>query len=859
MSALDEILTWSATVPAWLRDALRRIVTSPEITDADVAELAELAKAPHGLSEAPPTPVPLSSKDIPSPTAIGAVALTSITHVSDVNALAPNETLSFSPTGITVIYGDNGAGKSGFSRIMRRSCRARGADQPILANQLSDKPAGAPTARIDFTVSSVAHSHTWKDGTPAAPELGAVSVFDSSSAQVYVEEKTEVRFRPFGLDVIDRAASTCLRVKKVLEAEVAALYARPVRLPTLDPNTEAGRLIASLTSLTSRKEVDRLGTLTDQEDKEYATLTSILSAAKAEDPKRKAADLKLKAGRLRRLADELRSLSEGLGEARIKELATLTNEATSASAAARRFAEEFAKGLGLEGVGSPEWTAMWEGAKSYSESRAYPHHGFPHVADGAACVLCQQELEPAARSRLQRFAEFSLGEARETASRKNEAANEARRVITALAPGERNKDGVADLQGIDADVAAKVGSFLEAARRCHGEVVSGSPDPKPCSDQAPLAELEALAKDLDAQADGFTQAADPAARAKSEARLAELASRKALGAALDDVHAEIDRKARINAYDQCVKDTDTRALSKLGAELTKKYVTDALTAAFDDELKRLGFDSLELELKPAGAQRGQLLHKLQLKHATKAELPKVVSEGESRCIALAAFMAELEGGGSNSAIVFDDPVSSLDHRWRTNVARRLVDAARTRQVVVFTHELAFLSALLQQADEQGVNADTRTLKRDRTHAGRVETGLPWHGLNTKKRIGAMRQSWVVAEKQFRTVGRGPYDPLATRLYADLRTTWERAVEEVLLNQVIVRFRQSIETNRLKKVGDITQDDLDAVDRGMTKSSKWMGGHDQALALNEPPPEPDELKRDIDALENWVNVVEKRRK
>jgi hypothetical protein len=118
---------------------------------------------------------------------------------------------------------------------------------------------------------------------------------------------------------------------------------------------------------------------------------------------------------------------------------------------------------------------------------------------------------------------------------------------------------------------------------------------------------------------------------------------------------------------------------------------------------------------------------------------------------------------------------------------------------------------------------------------------------------------VVAEKTKRTGERRTYDALATKLYAGLRTSWERAVEEVLLNQVILRFRQSVETNRLKKIGDITQADLDAVELGMSKSSKWMGGHDQALALNEAPPEPDEIKADIDALENWVTSVEKRRK
>jgi ABC-type hemin transport system ATPase subunit len=834
-------------------------MTTPEISDDDVATLAELCKSPHGLSASVTPPDALSDGHIPATTTASAVAVSSITHVSDVNALAPNETLSFAGTGLTVIYGDNGAGKSGFTRILRRACRARGADDAILANALSDKPAGAPTARIEYSVSGATRSHLWKDGAVADPELSAVSVFDSASAQVYVEEKTEVRFRPFGLDVVDRAAATCLRVKKVLDGEVAVLQARVTRLPTLPSTTEAGRLLTALSALTSRREVDRLGALSDPEEKELESITDLFAAAKAEDPKKKAADLRVKAGRLRRLRLELRDLGEALAESRIRKLVALEAESGAAAEEARRFADALAKHLPLQGVGTPEWSALWSAAKAYSEMHAYPGHDFPHTSDGAACVLCQQMLSPSGRASMQKMGGFALGETREAARIARETADDARRAIVALQPGDRNKDGIADLEGIDALVAAKVSAFLTAAGSCCAEVAVGASSPNACNAPPPLTEIDDLVTDLESRAEGFARVADPAARAKQEVRLAELGARKTLRASLADVHGEIDRRARINAYNQCIKDTDTRGLTKLGGELTKKYVTDALTAAFDAELVKLGFTTLQLEIKPASAQRGQLFHRVQLKHATNAVLPKVVSEGESRCIALAAFMAELQGAGHDSTLVFDDPVSSLDHRWRSNVARRLVDAAAVRQVVVFTHELVFLAALLHEAERAEVQAETRTLTRDNEYAGHVSSGLPWHGVPTKKRIGLLRDRWTQADKVFRTSGPDGYDPLATSIYADLRRTWERAIEEVLLNQVVLRFRQGIETNRLKKIGDITPADLEAVENGMTKSSKWEGGHDQALAVNERLPSPAELKRDIDALESWVSGVVERRK
>jgi len=82
MTALSEILTWSESAPAWLRDALRCIVTSAELTDADLVALAELCKLPHGLSTSEAKPDPLSPKHIPAPSDAGTVVLSSINRLS---------------------------------------------------------------------------------------------------------------------------------------------------------------------------------------------------------------------------------------------------------------------------------------------------------------------------------------------------------------------------------------------------------------------------------------------------------------------------------------------------------------------------------------------------------------------------------------------------------------------------------------------------------------------------------------------------------------------------------------------------------------------------------------------------------
>jgi ABC-type cobalamin/Fe3+-siderophores transport system ATPase subunit len=96
---------------------------------------------------------------------------------------------------------------------------------------------------------------------------------------------------------------------------------------------------------------------------------------------------------------------------------------------------------------------------------------------------------------------------------------------------------------------------------------------------------------------------------------------------------------------------------------------------------------------------GRTQFKLTLQLPGSATPSAILSEGEQRAIAIASFLAETKLGGGRGGIVFDDPVSSLDHRRRWEVAERLVEESLRRQVIVFTHDIYFLCILEQKADE----------------------------------------------------------------------------------------------------------------------------------------------------------------
>ncbi|MBZ0141574.1 MAG: hypothetical protein K8H87_17665, partial [Pseudorhodoplanes sp.] len=212
--ALADILAWSADCPEWQRDALRRLCTKDGLEEADLKELTGLCK--NGGDGA----VPLAAGHIPDPqAATSAVTLRAIHDVEHVNALKAGERLTFDKAGLTVVYGDNGSGKSGYARILKKVCRARTPPKGdrILPNIYAAKP-GTPKAVIDFAANGQNKSETWTGDNPADPLLSSVSVFDSRTANVHVDEVNDVAYTPFPMRVLEQLAEACQEVKKRINA-----------------------------------------------------------------------------------------------------------------------------------------------------------------------------------------------------------------------------------------------------------------------------------------------------------------------------------------------------------------------------------------------------------------------------------------------------------------------------------------------------------------------------------------------------------------------------------------------------------------------------------------------------------------
>lgn len=67
----------------------------------------------------------------------------------------------------------------------------------------------APSATIEYAISGQRRTCAWQLGQAADTALSAVSVFDSRTANIHVDETNDVAYTPFPLKLLGALAQLC--------------------------------------------------------------------------------------------------------------------------------------------------------------------------------------------------------------------------------------------------------------------------------------------------------------------------------------------------------------------------------------------------------------------------------------------------------------------------------------------------------------------------------------------------------------------------------------------------------------------------------------------------------------------------
>jgi len=633
MSILQEILAWTQGLPPWQSDAVARLLAKQTLSAGDQDDLFALLKSVHGIPDPKGrAPKPLTADQIPAPikmtTHIGLIAMKDMRHV---NAIAENQHLAFGAAGMTVIYGDNGSGKSGYSRVLKRACRARDQAEAIYPNaHLPAEKAGIPEAAFEITVDGVAKDVHWTQGQVAPAELSSLAIFDSRCARAYLDSEDDFSYVPYGLDVFESLAKVCRQLKVSVDTEYAQSAVDLSAFAPLQGDTPVGKLIASLSPKTTQAQIDALAVLSPEELAQHVALDKSL---KENNPKEKAAQLRVRARRVAAIATSATNKGALVDQSVVGKLRALADGYRTAQAAAALAAREFKENENLlPGTGGEAWRELFDAARKFAVE-SHPDKVFPDLGADASCPLCQQPLGEGA-TRLLRFETFIQEEAEKTSQARRTALYAEYKPFIAQNL-TLNLDDVThgEIEALDPQLAADTKSFesLLTTRQAaiKAAVISHQWEDIAQAIVNPAARLQSLADRLNTEAETLEKASDENARAALQKQFVELDARVRLhqirGAVVAAV-AKLNHQAKLA---KCLSAVKTNAISLKASDIAEKVVSKELAEALNREFKALGVGTLSVSLQ-SRADRGKALHKLKLELPQSRSPSDILSEGEQR-------------------------------------------------------------------------------------------------------------------------------------------------------------------------------------------------------------------------------------
>jgi len=197
----DDIFAWVQGFEPWKQELFRRTSASPTLSAADRQEVIAMLL---GEGDGDSSPREVTRDDLPG--AEGGeepMLIESLSDLQAVNKIADGQEIGFEQ-GLNVVYGGNGAGKTGYSRVLKHAGRTL-RPESVLANVASPS-RGAPSATVNVVVGGNPEAVRLDLEQPGPAMLGRICIADADADDRYLTGDTEVDYVPASLASVSRLA-----------------------------------------------------------------------------------------------------------------------------------------------------------------------------------------------------------------------------------------------------------------------------------------------------------------------------------------------------------------------------------------------------------------------------------------------------------------------------------------------------------------------------------------------------------------------------------------------------------------------------------------------------------------------------
>ncbi|SEW21276.1 RecF/RecN/SMC N terminal domain-containing protein [Ruminococcaceae bacterium KH2T8] len=848
----EDLILWLNQQNVWVIDAVKTFYSKGEFSNDDINRFAE-----ECLNEAYGTKktIELGNINLLHKNDRECFAIESIENIEGVNALASGKKLSFEPDGITVIYGENGVGKSGYIRIIKQLADAKYKEelkQNVYKNSRKNNQSCDVCVRVDGIESelkcdlNIAGEHSvFRD----------IDIFDTQISNAYICNENEASYEPWIFAMFREIAHAATMVKNELERQIHELDSFELHVPPEYADTSFGKMIQSIVAETV---IDNRLFAWCECDEE--TLSQKEKEANIDATNNRIGSLSNEIYQLKSIQSYFLKFEKYYSEENIKNIQAAKAEwqkcAQEQLAAQIVFRDE-ASELEKDSISNSAWKALWRDAYQYYETLLKSKGIVRYTEEKGVCPLCGQELiNPNVVQRMKRLDEYLNGK---VSQRVNKSKTEYFDLLKQFPDVWSYEQLSVMLDACDVGVEKDNILCLSEQLIIHSNRIS--------KDEVDSIDLSGINISLVIDEIGNLIQTKLEAKKRAEEHLQddaikclvneinELKAKKYASGLLERIQKRVDYLNNVEVYGRAIKYTATNKLTSKIRMLGDELITDDYIRRFNEELLHLTNGNIKAKLIQGKAVKGRVQYKIVLEGLvdTKSNPSDILSEGERRVVSLAAFFAEASGRTVSCPLIFDDPISSLDQKYETLVIKRLVEAAENRQVIVFTHRLSMVVGIEDECPPtikiRGVD-----LLSNPSIKGVPSESANISGKITKKLNNLKNETLSRARKMDEFSDE--YKSTVHYICQQIRIFVEKSIEDTLLNGIVIRYRKSIQTlNKMSWLSQINPNDCSFVEHMMTKYSYY----DHAMADETPLQEftLDEIERDIDSIVTWLDEIKKR--
>jgi hypothetical protein len=600
-----------------------------------------------------------------------------------------------------VIFGLNGTGKSGYFRIIHEL--AGGIKSKDILDNIHKQGDGLEVD-VNFLLDDKAQNpFRWEDKTlRGIPPFNQIKVFDTEYLPIFLNEReSSVNVEPLGLNFFRVIVILIDEFKdKLSQAQRQKQNSSPDLQALIDVvHSDDLKTLLGKTSLTEQEKQQ----LDDNKffSKEDATRLEQLKKDRANLEKNTTEDSKKVLNQEKKEIDDLKEHLLGL-KTDIEELTKNTSSAINDYLEKKKARDERAKEFevlkNIPSQNTEEWQAFIESAKEYGEEIDNSV-----LNKDEKCIYCHQPLNKDAIKLVQAYAQYlddqSQQNFKNAVDKISELKEESQNLITDFSFSESLNKILANLHKEQKqDYKTLVGQVIEEAKKQKSILEKAIIDKTTIPEKFTLdllkadEKLEGIAGEKRSELNDLQQSDTQKAQKISELereinKLGDKQNISKWGTTIENYFLTCQSVQKYSSVNQVIS---TRGVTELGSKAHDELLTNSTRQSFEDELKALGKD-IEVSLEKAGAGKGSVRTRLKI---LGNDVRDILSDGEQKAVGLALFLAEIESQNNKYPIVFDDPVTSVDHEVADFLAKKLLCLSLDRQIIIFTHNKLFYDSLV---------------------------------------------------------------------------------------------------------------------------------------------------------------------